>query len=312
MRTDERGQYAAAWREAPFYTDAERAALALTEAATRLQDGAPGVTDDIWDDATKHFTEDQVGRDHPGDRDDQLLQPHQPRHQAAARAPGKDVSNRRSRPGSSRTSSWLRVAAHHGCSCVGEERGLGQRSAAQSWTKERPPKRAADLPRAPAPPPGPTGGRRSRKSRLPPRVLVSFAHLSGNLKTSPDPSWEAGGPRRCSRTAAALDHPAAPHRRTIVNASVTYPAPAAHLTGEVPGTDRLLRPDQGRTRRRDDLARLVRARHLHRRHGLHGLLRRRAHSPRACRHVVAAPKVEPHAPNPPSGRAGLPLLLTSP
>ncbi|GAB3829679.1 hypothetical protein GCM10027610_016760 [Dactylosporangium cerinum] len=40
--TDERLHNVAAWREAPFYTDAERAALALTEAATRLQDGAEG------------------------------------------------------------------------------------------------------------------------------------------------------------------------------------------------------------------------------------------------------------------------------
>ncbi|GAA2597224.1 MULTISPECIES: carboxymuconolactone decarboxylase family protein [Streptomyces] len=59
--TDERLHHVAAWREAPFYTDAERAALALSEAATRLQDGAPGVTDEIWDGATIHFTEEQLG-----------------------------------------------------------------------------------------------------------------------------------------------------------------------------------------------------------------------------------------------------------
>ncbi|WHM36507.1 carboxymuconolactone decarboxylase family protein [Streptomyces sp. BPTC-684] len=59
--TDERLHNVAAWREAPFYTDAERAALALTEAATRLQDGAEGVTDEIWDEVNAHFTEEQIG-----------------------------------------------------------------------------------------------------------------------------------------------------------------------------------------------------------------------------------------------------------
>ncbi|MBQ0865893.1 carboxymuconolactone decarboxylase family protein [Streptomyces sp. A73] len=41
--TAERLHNVVAWRETPFYTEEERAALALTEAATRLQDGAPGV-----------------------------------------------------------------------------------------------------------------------------------------------------------------------------------------------------------------------------------------------------------------------------
>ncbi|MFF8874514.1 carboxymuconolactone decarboxylase family protein [Streptomyces massasporeus] len=59
--TDERLHNVAAWREAPFYTDAERAALALAEAATRLQDGAQGVTDAIWDEVNAHFTEEQIG-----------------------------------------------------------------------------------------------------------------------------------------------------------------------------------------------------------------------------------------------------------
>ena len=45
--TDERLHNVAAWREAPFYTDAERAALALAKAATQLQHGAQGVTDEI-------------------------------------------------------------------------------------------------------------------------------------------------------------------------------------------------------------------------------------------------------------------------
>jgi hypothetical protein len=58
--TDERLHNVVAWRETPFFTEAERAALALTEAATRIQDGAPGVTDEIWDDATTHFGENQM------------------------------------------------------------------------------------------------------------------------------------------------------------------------------------------------------------------------------------------------------------
>lgn len=59
--TDERLHNVAAWREASLYTDAERAALALAEAATRLQDGAPGVTDEIWEEVNAHFTEEQIG-----------------------------------------------------------------------------------------------------------------------------------------------------------------------------------------------------------------------------------------------------------
>ncbi|MFJ8870312.1 MULTISPECIES: carboxymuconolactone decarboxylase family protein [unclassified Streptomyces] len=59
--TDERLHTVAAWREAPFYTEAERAALALAEAATRLQDGAEGVTDEIWEQANAQFTEEQIG-----------------------------------------------------------------------------------------------------------------------------------------------------------------------------------------------------------------------------------------------------------
>ncbi|MEU8893978.1 carboxymuconolactone decarboxylase family protein [Streptomyces sp. NPDC048442] len=59
--TQERLHHVVAWRETPFYTEEERAALALTEAATRIQDGAPGVTDEIWDAAADHFTEEQLG-----------------------------------------------------------------------------------------------------------------------------------------------------------------------------------------------------------------------------------------------------------
>jgi AhpD family alkylhydroperoxidase len=47
----------AAWREAPYFTDAERAALALAEAATRLADAADPVPDEIWDEAARHYDE---------------------------------------------------------------------------------------------------------------------------------------------------------------------------------------------------------------------------------------------------------------
>ena len=51
----------AAWYENPLFDDAERAALALTEAATRLADRPDAVTDEIWADAAKHFTEPELG-----------------------------------------------------------------------------------------------------------------------------------------------------------------------------------------------------------------------------------------------------------
>jgi AhpD family alkylhydroperoxidase len=55
--TDERIFAVAAWREAPYFTDAERAALALTEAATRLSDRADPVPDEIWSEAARHYDE---------------------------------------------------------------------------------------------------------------------------------------------------------------------------------------------------------------------------------------------------------------
>ena len=55
--TDERIFAVAAWRESPYFTDAERAALALTEAATRLADRADPVPDAIWEEAARHFDE---------------------------------------------------------------------------------------------------------------------------------------------------------------------------------------------------------------------------------------------------------------
>lgn len=45
----------AAWRDAPYFTDAERAALALTEASTRLSDRADPVPDEVWEEAARHY-----------------------------------------------------------------------------------------------------------------------------------------------------------------------------------------------------------------------------------------------------------------
>ena len=55
--SDERLFTVSAWREAPYFTDAERAALALAEAMTRLDDRADPVPDAVWEEAKKHFDE---------------------------------------------------------------------------------------------------------------------------------------------------------------------------------------------------------------------------------------------------------------
>ena len=55
--TDDRLFAVAAWRDAPYFTDAERAALALTEAVTRLSDRADAVPDEIWEEASRHYDE---------------------------------------------------------------------------------------------------------------------------------------------------------------------------------------------------------------------------------------------------------------
>ncbi|WP_108986631.1 carboxymuconolactone decarboxylase family protein [Streptomyces coelicoflavus] len=49
----------AAWREAKVFTDAERAALELTEQGTRIADGG-GVTDEAWAKAAEHYDEEQL------------------------------------------------------------------------------------------------------------------------------------------------------------------------------------------------------------------------------------------------------------
>ena len=50
----------AAWRDANVFTDAERAALELTEQATRIADAAGGVTDDAWATAASYYNTDQL------------------------------------------------------------------------------------------------------------------------------------------------------------------------------------------------------------------------------------------------------------
>ena len=55
--TDDRLFAVAAWREAPYFTEAERAALALTEAVTRLSDHTDPVPDALWDEAARHYDE---------------------------------------------------------------------------------------------------------------------------------------------------------------------------------------------------------------------------------------------------------------
>jgi len=55
--TDERLFAVAAWRETPYFSDSERAALALTEALTRISDRADAVPDAIWNEADKNFDE---------------------------------------------------------------------------------------------------------------------------------------------------------------------------------------------------------------------------------------------------------------
>jgi AhpD family alkylhydroperoxidase len=58
--TPQRLNLVAAWREATVFTEAERAALELTEQGTRIADAAGGVTDDAWLNAAKHYDDDQL------------------------------------------------------------------------------------------------------------------------------------------------------------------------------------------------------------------------------------------------------------
>jgi len=55
--SDERLYAVAAWRDAPYFTDAERAALELAETVTRVADRGDPVPDDVWAEASRHYDE---------------------------------------------------------------------------------------------------------------------------------------------------------------------------------------------------------------------------------------------------------------
>ena len=59
--SDERLHAVAAWRESPHFDEAERAALALAEAATRIADDPEKVSDAIWEEAARHYDEKKLG-----------------------------------------------------------------------------------------------------------------------------------------------------------------------------------------------------------------------------------------------------------
>jgi AhpD family alkylhydroperoxidase len=59
--SEERVWAVAAWRETRYFSDAERAALALTEELTRLPDRAEQVSDEVWEAVSEHFDEVQLG-----------------------------------------------------------------------------------------------------------------------------------------------------------------------------------------------------------------------------------------------------------
>jgi AhpD family alkylhydroperoxidase len=58
--SDARINTVAAWRDVSYFTEAERAALALTEAATRLADRPDAVPDDVWEEAVRHYDDAQL------------------------------------------------------------------------------------------------------------------------------------------------------------------------------------------------------------------------------------------------------------
>ena len=97
----------AAWRDAPYFTDAERAALALTEAVTRLSDRADPVPDEVWDEAARHYDEQALAALVLDDRQHQRVEPPQRRPPGRSPAPrrgdGHHAGPRR------RRSPWLKT-----------------------------------------------------------------------------------------------------------------------------------------------------------------------------------------------------------
>lgn len=58
--SDDRLFAVAAWRDTPYFTPSERAALALTEALTRVSDREDPVPDNIWDELIRHYNETEI------------------------------------------------------------------------------------------------------------------------------------------------------------------------------------------------------------------------------------------------------------
>jgi AhpD family alkylhydroperoxidase len=59
--TEERSMTVAGWRDVPYFTEPERAALALAECVTRLSDRPDAVPDAVWNEAARHFDEKAMG-----------------------------------------------------------------------------------------------------------------------------------------------------------------------------------------------------------------------------------------------------------
>lgn len=95
--SDERIWAVGAWRDAPFYTDAERAALALTESLTRLSDSSDPVPDEVYDEGRQAFRRAGPRLPDPPCRHDQHVEPPERRHEAGG---GRVVSLPLRPPGS--------------------------------------------------------------------------------------------------------------------------------------------------------------------------------------------------------------------
>ena len=76
---DERTFMVSACRASTYFTDAERAALALTKAVTRLALRPDPVPDEVWDEAARHYDEAQLGAARAVDRVAQQLESDQRR-----------------------------------------------------------------------------------------------------------------------------------------------------------------------------------------------------------------------------------------
>ena len=83
--TDERLATIAAWRETPYFTDAERAALALTEAVTRLGDRSDPVPDAVFAEAGGALRRAAARHARARDREHQRVEPAQRRHRPGGR-----------------------------------------------------------------------------------------------------------------------------------------------------------------------------------------------------------------------------------